>query len=115
MVLTFATHVQTFCASRDGLRTSNVLSSGGGGGGGRDSHMKGAGMLILSLRGVNFGFWSHLGFSWQNAIIFSRKGLIYGCTQRNIKRSTGICLCYKNSLFSGVKKSLSHAQMIGLL
>ena len=75
--------------------------------------MKGAGMLILSLRGVNFGFWSHLGFSGQNAIIFSRKGLISGCTRRNIKRS--ICLCYKNSLFSGVKKSLSHAQMIGLL
>ena len=24
-------------------------------------HMKGVGMLVVSLRGVNFGFWSHLG------------------------------------------------------
>ena len=38
-------------------------------------HMKGVGMLVVSLRGVNFGFWSHLGCSVQNAIIFSREGL----------------------------------------
>ena len=24
-------------------------------------HMKVVGMLVVSLRGVNFGFWSHLG------------------------------------------------------
>ena len=36
--------------------------------------MKGAGTLVVSLRGVNFGFWSHLGCSGQNAIIFIRKG-----------------------------------------
>ena len=49
---------------------------------GGDSHMKGAGMLVVLLRGVNFvnfvnfGFWSHLGCSGQNAIIFkeARKG-----------------------------------------
>ena len=29
-------------------------------------HMKGVGMLIVSLRGVNFGFWSNLGCSNQN-------------------------------------------------
>ena len=34
------------------------------------------GMLVVSLRGVNFGFWSHLGCSGQNAIIFSREGLV---------------------------------------
>ena len=45
-----------------------VCSPGGGG----DSHMKKAGMLVVSLRGVNFRFWSHLGCSGQNAIIFSR-------------------------------------------
>ena len=39
-------------------------------------HMKGVGMLVVSLRGVNFGFWSHLGCSGQNAIIFSREGLV---------------------------------------
>ena len=39
-------------------------------------HMKVVGMLVVSLRGVNFGFWSHLGCSGQNAIIFSRDGLV---------------------------------------
>ena len=38
-------------------------------------HMKGVGMLFSSLRGVNFGFWSNLGCSGQNAIIVSREGL----------------------------------------
>ena len=41
-------------------------------------HMKVMGMVV-SLRGVNFGFWSHSGCSGQNAIIF------YGCTRKNIK------------------------------
>ena len=44
-------------------------------GGEGDSHMKGAGMLVVSLRGVNFGF-THLGCSGKNAIIFSREGLV---------------------------------------
>ena len=39
-------------------------------------HIKEVGMLVVSLRGVNFGFWSHLGCSGQNAIIFSREGLV---------------------------------------
>ena len=34
-----------------------------GGGGGGTPHMKLVGMLVVSLRGVNFGFWSHLGYS----------------------------------------------------
>ena len=29
--------------------------------GGADSQLKWAGILVVSLRGVNFGFWSHLG------------------------------------------------------
>ena len=45
-------------------------------GGGGESHMKEAGMLVVSLRGVNFGVWSHLGCSGQNAFIFSREGLV---------------------------------------
>ena len=45
--------------------------------GGGAPHMKGVGMLVVLLRGVNFGFWSHLGCSGQNAIIiFSREGLV---------------------------------------
>ena len=39
-------------------------------------HMKVIRMLVVSLRGVNFGFWSHLGCSGQNDIIFSREGLV---------------------------------------
>ena len=38
-------------------------------GGGGTPHMKGVGMLVVSFRGVNFGFWSHLGCSGQNAHI----------------------------------------------
>ena len=49
-----------------------MLHPGGGSPGG-DSHMKGAGMLVVSLRGVNFRFWSRLRCSGQNTIIFSRK------------------------------------------
>ena len=48
----------------------------GGGGWGGTLHMKQVGVLVISLRGVNFGFWSHLGCSGQNAIIFSREGLV---------------------------------------
>ena len=60
---------------KKGRRILGDLSPGGGGGGG-DSHMKGTGMLVVSLRGVNFGFWSRLGCSGQNVIIFSRRGLV---------------------------------------
>ena len=43
---------------------------------GETPHIKGVGMLVVSVyRGVNFGFWSRLGCSGQNTIIFSRKGL----------------------------------------
>ena len=89
--------------------------------------MKEAGMLVFSLRGVNFGFWSQLGCSGQNAIIFSRGGVIQGCTRRNIKNiyllciflirftifARFICLCFNMDSFRG-EKSLGHAQ-IGLL
>ena len=30
-------------------------------------------MLVVSLRGVNFRFWPHLGCSGKNATIFSRE------------------------------------------
>ena len=74
--------------------------------------MKGMGMLVVSLSGVNFGFWSHVGCSVENAIIFSRERLVQGCTRKNIKMYI-YCLCLTWSLL-GVKKSLSHTQ-IGLL
>ena len=34
---------------------------GGGGGGGGDSNIKKVGVLVITLRGVNFNFLSHLG------------------------------------------------------
>ena len=40
------------------------------------SHMKQTGMLVVSLRGVNFGFWSRLGCSEQSANILCRQGLV---------------------------------------
>ena len=43
----------------------NVIPGGGVGGG---PHMKRSRMLVVPLRGVNQGFWSHLR---RNAIIFS--------------------------------------------
>ena len=72
-------------------------------------------MLVVSLRGVNFGFWSHLGYSGQNATICSREGLFKGCARRNIKEDI-YYVYFKFFLFTlvGVKKSLAHAQ-IGLL
>ena len=36
-----------------------------------DLHMKGVGMLVVLLRGVNVGFWSHLACSEESAIICS--------------------------------------------
>ena len=41
-----------------------------------DSYMKQTGMLVISLRGVNFGFWSRLGCSGQSTNILSHQGLI---------------------------------------
>ena len=41
-------------------------------GGGGTPYIKGVGMLVVSLRGVNFGFWSRLKCSGQNTIRCSR-------------------------------------------
>ena len=40
---------------------------------GKDSHIKVTGMLVVSFRGLNYGFWSHLGCSGQNADISAIK------------------------------------------
>ena len=51
-------------------------------GGGGDSHMKQTGMLVVSLKGVNFGFWSRLGCSRQSANNLCCQGLVYGSAKR---------------------------------
>ena len=52
-----------------------MLAREGGGGGGSLPYNKGR-YAPVSLRGVNFGFWSHLGYPGQNGIICSREGLL---------------------------------------
>ena len=64
---------QLACECGKGLMQSVDKCPRGGGG---NPPMKGMGMLVVSLRGVNFGFWPHLGCSGQNAITFSREGLV---------------------------------------
>ena len=54
-----------------GFECSSLLLSPGG-----TPHLKRVGMFVVPLRGVDFGFWSHLGCSGQNAIIFSWEGLV---------------------------------------
>ena len=79
-------------------------------------------MLIVSLRGVNFGLWSHLECSGQNAIIFRRKGLFWVAREEIYKNryfSSSFYLldsCYQSLKWSllRVKNRLGHAQ-IGLL
>ena len=79
--------------------------------------MKQKGMLIVSLRDVNFGFRSCLGCSRQSANILSLQGREE--TQNYAKRNRGqiffflLFFFFKRSLL-GVKICLSHAQ-IGLL
>ena len=60
------------------------------------------------LRGINFGFWSHSGCSEKNAIIFSREGLVQGCTRKIY------IVCVLTWSLLGIKNSLGPAQ-IGLL
>ena len=95
--------------------------------------MKQMGMLVVSLRGVNFGFWSRVGCSGHSANILSRQE-----TQNYAKRNRSqiflltsffnIFVCFSAVSFRGqnllkprpdwsrlgVTKSLSHAQMVSL-
>ena len=56
---------------RTPLRNGPATPPGWGGGG--ISHSKGAGMLVATLRGVNFGFWSYLGSSGQTPLYLAVK------------------------------------------
>ena len=68
--------VQEFSEEESGKSESEDSKSDNESGGGGDSHMKQTGMLVVSLRGVNFEFWSRLGCSGQNANILSRQALV---------------------------------------
>ena len=69
-------------------------------------HMKGLGILVVSLRGVKFGFWSHLGCSGQNAITIK---VSLRVTREKIEKIYIVCVLTWSLL--GVKKSFGHAQI----
>ena len=77
-------------------------------------------LLVVSLRGVNFGFWSRLGYSGQSANILSRQGLVLGFREETLnyaKRDRSqiffflLFFFFKRSLL-GVKICLCHTQMV---
>ena len=45
--------------------------------------MKQTAMLVVLLRGVNFGFWSRLGCSGQSANILCHQGLVLGSAKKH--------------------------------
>ena len=67
--------------------------------------MKQTGMLVVSLRGVNFGFWSRLGCSGQSANILSCQGLVMGSAKKHriTRRETEVKF---SSFFFFFKRSL---------
>jgi len=66
-------------------------------------------LFWLRIAGISaeLGFWSHLGCSGQNAVIFNREGLLYGYTRKIY------IVCVLTWSLLGVKKILGAAQ-IGL-
>ena len=102
------------------LRCKQVTRGGRGGGAARTFSP------VVSLRGVNVGFWSHLGCSGQDVIVFSRKDLFQGCTRRYIFCQFVLFTQFMYSIASvpkehcnkmvsfRVKTRLAHAQ-VGLL
>ena len=64
-----------------------------------NSHMKQTGMLVVSLRSGNFGFWSRLGCSRQSANILCHQGLFLGSAgkHRITRRETEVKCSFKFS------------------
>ena len=80
--------------------------------------MKQTGMLDVSLRGVNFGFWSRLGCSGQSANILKAAKVSLRVPRRNTelreekqKSNLLFFFFFKRSLL-GVKICLCHTQMV---
>ena len=80
-------------------------SIGGGGGGNSTPHMKGVRILVVSLTGVNFGFWS------QNAIIFIRDGSRLGLQAKK----KNISSVFHMVSIRGQRKAWATPRSIGLL
>ena len=69
-----------------------------------DSHIKVTGMLVVSFRGLNYGFWSHLGCSGRNADIFSHQGIVYKCTCRVAREE--VIQKHRHTLITGDDRNL---------
>ena len=54
--------------------------------GGTPLLLKVLGVLVVSLRGVNCKFWSHLGCLGLKVILFSHSGIAGGCALRNLQK-----------------------------
>ena len=69
-------------------KQSEPWENGGslGGGGGGDSNIKKVGVLVVSLRGVNFRFWSRLGCWGKITNIFSLQGLFLRVAREEIQQ-----------------------------
>ena len=86
-----------------------LYSSRPGGAGG--SYMKQTGMVVVSRRGVNFLFWSHLRCSRQSTDILSLHGLVQGSVKKHriTRRETAVkfpfffFLSFLSGLFQGAK------------
>ena len=89
---------------------SNQFSVQGGGRGGTP-HMKGEGMLVVSLRGVNFEFWSYCVLGKTQSYLVVK--VSFRVAREKIQNIYIVCVL-KWSLLGVKKKSLGHAQ-IGLL
>ena len=53
---------------------------------GGDSHTKVKGMLFVSLWGVNYRFWSHLGCLGWKVTIFAHSGITWYYAYRNVQK-----------------------------
>ena len=93
-------HFDVLIVAKNTNRPHNCDNPGG------DFHLKQTGMLVVSLRSVNFGFWSRLGCSGQSAKVSFRVPR-KNTELREEKQKSNFLF----NLFLGVKISLSYAQI----
>ena len=76
---------------------------------GMGSHVSTSGTLVVSLRDVNQGFWSHLGSSGQKTTTFSRQSLIQCAVEEIIINKGRRALADFLSADKNLHLSASHA------
>ena len=61
-------------------------------------------MLVVSLRGVSFGFWSHLGYVLGKTPSYLNVKVSFRVARENNINIYIYCLCFKMVSFRGQKK-----------